>query len=96
MARGAGPGRLEVDAARRSLQDSPGSLRSCDYSVFLRGKVLARRAYQRDGLPSCFSRGRFIMLGVQEGREGRQTVKSRDVRKALNGNKCKHFYYPTR
>ena len=24
--RGAGPGRLEVDAARRSLQDSPGSL----------------------------------------------------------------------
>jgi hypothetical protein len=53
-------------------------------------------AYQRDGLPSCFSRCRFIMLGVQEGREGRQTVKSRDVRKALNSNKCKHFYYPTR
>lgn len=26
-------------------------------------------AYQRGGLPSCFSRCRFIMLGVQEGRE---------------------------
>lgn len=41
-ARGAGPGRLEVDAARRSLQDSPGSLAlvRLQYAVFWSGKVL--------------------------------------------------------
>jgi len=53
-ARGARPGRLEVDAARRSLQDSPGSLH--------RGK----RYEPGGGLSaSCLFRCRF---SVQEGK----------------------------
>lgn len=41
-------------------------------------------------------RGSFHHARCAGGQGRRQTVKSRDVRKALNSNKCKHFYYPTR
>ena len=59
--------------ARRSLQDSPGSLwRSCDYAVFWSGKVLRQEwPISVADCPPAFSRCRFIMLGVQEGREGK-------------------------
>lgn len=58
--------------ARRSLQDSPGSLALVRLRCFLERKGTSPGvAYQRGRLPSCFSRCRFIMLGVQEGKEGK-------------------------
>ena len=70
-AHGAGPGRLEVDAAQvfAGFSRESGARATTLFTGAERYEPGA--AYQRGGLASCFSRCRFTMLGVQEGKEGK-------------------------